>query len=79
MQPKKLKYEMSNDVVNYILTALNRSQIVGSNVVQDAKNLLAVVTLLQTPLNREELEKDEYEALKSKFDAPKTEEKPKKK
>ena len=75
---KKLKYEMSNEVVNYLLTALNRSQIVGSNVVQDAKNLLSVVSLLQTPLNREELEKEEFEALRDKFE-PKKDEKPKKK
>lgn len=74
-----LKYEMSNEVVNYLLTALNRSQIVGSNVVQDAKNLLAVVTLLQTPSNRDELEKDEYEALRSKFDPAKDKEEKKSK
>ena len=66
-----LKYEMSQDVVNYILTALNRSQIVG---VQNAENLLAIVKLLQLPKNRDELEKDQYEALRNKFE-PQSEEK----
>jgi len=71
METKMLKYEMSQDVVNYILTALNRSQIVG---VQNAENLLAIVKLLQLPKNRDELEKDQYEALRNKFE-PQSEEK----
>ena len=74
MDNKTLKYEMGEQVVNYILNALNRSQIVG---VQSAKDLIAVVDLLQKPLNAEELEKETFEQLKNKFE-PAKEEKPKK-
>ena len=62
---------MSEAVVNYILNALNRSQNAG---VQGAKDFLSVVELLQKPLNAEDLEKEQYETLKTKFDKP-TEEK----
>lgn len=62
---KKFKYELNQDVVNYILNALNRVQIAG---VQQAQDLMEVVKLLQSPLNAEELEKENYEALKSKFE-----------
>ena len=62
---KKLKYEFDSSVVNYILNALNRNQIAG---VQQAKDLLAVIELLQKPLNADEIEKESYEALKAKFE-----------
>jgi len=62
---KKLKYEFPADVVNYIMNALNRNQIAG---VQQAKDLLAVIELLQKPLNQEEIEKEQFEALKTKFE-----------
>lgn len=62
---KKFKYELSEGVVSYILNALNRVQIAG---VQQAQDLLKVVKMLQTPLNAEELEKEQYEALKGKFE-----------
>ena len=68
MNNKKLKYEMEEQVVNYILTALNRSQIVGVKAAQD---LLAVTQLLQNPLNVEELEKETFETLKNKFEPEK--------
>ena len=61
----KLKYEFTGDVVNYILNALNRNQIAG---VQQAKDLLTVVELLQNPLNKDEIEKTQYEELKGKFE-----------
>lgn len=61
---KNFKYELSADVVNYILNALNRNQIAG---VQQAKDLLAVIELLQKPLNAEEIEKEQFEELKKKF------------
>lgn len=61
----KLKYEISGDVINYILNALNRNQIAG---VQQAKDLLSVVELLQNPLNKEDIEKEQFEQLKSKFE-----------
>jgi len=62
---KKLKYEISAEIINYILNALNRNQIAG---VQQAKDLLAVVELLQKPLNADELEKEQFETLKAKFE-----------
>lgn len=61
----KLQYALSQDVVNYILNSLNRNQIAG---VQQAKDLLTVVELLQNPLNKEEIEKAQYEELKGKFE-----------
>ena len=61
----KLKYELTNDVVNYILGALNRNQIAG---VQQAKDLMTVVELLQSPLNKDEIEKEQYKTLKDKFE-----------
>lgn len=62
---KTFKYELSEQVVNYILQALNRVQIAG---VQQAQDLMEVVKMLQSPLNADELEKETYETLKSKFD-----------
>jgi len=61
----KLKYELTAEVVNYILQALNRNQIAG---VQQAKDLLSVTEILQNPLNKDEIEKAQYEELKNKFD-----------
>jgi len=61
----KLQYALSQDVVNYILNSLNRNQIAG---VQQAKDLLTVVELLQNPLNKDEIEKAQYEELKGKFE-----------
>lgn len=61
----KFKYELSASVVNYVLGALNRNQIAG---VEQAKDLLAVVEMLQNPLNKDELEKETYESLKGKFE-----------
>lgn len=62
---KKFKYELSEGVVSYILNALNRVQIAG---VQQAQDLLEVVKLLQNPLSADELQKEQYEALKGKFE-----------
>ena len=60
-----LKYELSEDVVNYILNALNRNQIAG---VQQAKDLLTVTEILQNPLNKDEIDKARYEELRKKFE-----------
>jgi len=65
---KKFKYELNEQVVNYILQALNRVQIAG---VKQAQDLMEVVKILQTPLNADELQKEQYEALKSKFEKKK--------
>jgi len=64
----KYKYELEADIVNYVLNALNRNQIAG---VQQAKDLLTVVELLQKPLNAEEIEKEQFETLKQKFETKK--------
>jgi hypothetical protein len=61
----KLKYELTGDVVNYILNALNRNQIAG---VQQAKDLLVVIEMLQKPLNADDMEKETFETLKAKFE-----------
>lgn len=61
----KLKYELTSDIVNYILNALNRNQIAG---VQQAKDLLSVVEMLQNPTNASDLEKEQFETLKAKFE-----------
>lgn len=60
-----LNYSVPSDVVNYILQALNRNQIAG---VQQAKDLLSVTEILQNPLNKDEIEKAQYEELKNKFE-----------
>lgn len=65
MENTKLNYSLDAEVVNYILSALNRNQIAG---VQQAKDLLAVVETLQKPLNADDLEKEQFETLKAKFD-----------
>ena len=65
MNNKTLRYELTSEVVNYLLAVVNKTQIAG---VQGAKDLLTVVELLQNPLNAEEIEKETYEALKGKFD-----------
>jgi len=56
---------MTPEVVNYILNCLNRVQVAG---VEQAKDLIKVTELLQNPSNKEELEKEQYEALKGKFE-----------
>lgn len=61
---EKLKYELQPEVINFLLSILNKTSFTGVN---DAKNLLAVIEILQSPLNAEELEKEQYEKLKEKF------------
>lgn len=62
---KKLRYELTNDQANTLLEIVNRSQFSGVN---GAKVILDLVNLLQTPLNAEELEKEQFESLKEKFE-----------
>lgn len=61
----KYRYELSEDVVNYLLQAVNRVQISG---LQAAQNLLQVVEILKNPLNADEIEKEQLEALKAKYE-----------
>jgi len=65
---KKFKYELTEGVVNYLLNAVNRSQITG---VEAAQSLLQVVEILKNPTNAADLEKEQFEALKDKFEAKK--------
>jgi len=65
MQPRKLKYEFEEGIVNYILQALNKTQIAG---VEQAQSLLQVVELLKNPTNKDDLEKETLETLKAKFE-----------
>jgi len=65
---QKLKYELDAEVVNYLLQVLDNAQTRG---VQQAQTLLKVVELLKTPANQEELEKEQFEELRNKFEKPK--------
>jgi len=60
----KLNYELQPEVINFILNVLNKTTFTGVN---DAKNLLAVIEILQKPTNANDLEKEQYEKLKEKF------------
>jgi hypothetical protein len=51
----KYRYDLSEQAVNFLLNALNRVSIQG---IQNAKNLITVMELLQNPLNADELEKE---------------------
>ena len=65
MNNKKLKYEFSEEVVNYLLNSLNRDQLAS---IQQAKDLMTIVELLQNPIRKDELEREQYEKLKEKFE-----------
>lgn len=65
MKNKPLKYELSQEEVNYLLQALNRVQIVG---LQSAESLVHMFAKLKTPLNKEDLEKEQLESLKGKYE-----------
>jgi hypothetical protein len=61
MENKTLHYQLSPQVVDYLLNAINKVQIVG---VQAATDLLEVTKLLQNPSNKDDLQKEQYEQLK---------------
>lgn len=63
---KLLKYELQPQVVKYLLNAVNTQSIRGE---QQARDLMAVLELLRTPANKEELEKESLEELKSKYES----------
>ena len=71
MEKQLLKYEMSQEVVTYLLKACNTQQIRGVN---EATDLLNVVKMLQDPINAEDIEKEQLKVLKEKFE-PKKEKK----
>lgn len=59
------KYDLPVPVVQYILRALENQQVRGS---QQCKDLLQVQELLSSPLNKEDLEKEALENLKTKYE-----------
>jgi len=61
---KKLNYSLSNEVVNFILSALWRVQF---NSFESAESLIRVKNIFLNPDNKDELEKEAYEQLKEKF------------
>lgn len=69
-----LKYELTPGAVDVLLRVLDKTQVSG---IQNAQSLLQLVEILKNPLNAEELEKEQFEALKTKFD-PKEDTKKKK-
>ena len=72
MANQKLKYEFDVQVVNYILTVLDKVQIAG---IQSAQDLITITQLLKNPLNKDDLDKEIYENLKEKFEKKTEEEK----
>jgi hypothetical protein len=70
MEEKNLKYEFTGNEVNWLLNILNRIQVAG---IDQAKELLFMTEKLQKPLNASELEKEQYEKLKEKFNKDKKE------
>jgi len=61
----KLKYELTVEQVNTLLDIVNRTQMSG---VQGAKAILGLAELLQNPLNKDDIEKEQYTTLKEKFE-----------
>ena len=61
----KLKYELTVEQVNTLLDIVNRTQMSG---VQGANAILGLAELLQNPLNKDDIEKEQYTTLKEKFE-----------
>ena len=62
---KKLDYSLDSEVVNYLLQVLGNTQFRG---IEQAEMMLRVKTILQSPSNQEELEKEQLENLKTKYE-----------
>jgi len=60
-----LNYTFTADEINTLLEIVNRTQVSGVN---GAKTIIALAEKLQNPLNKEEIEKEQYETLKNKFE-----------
>jgi hypothetical protein len=59
------KYEMTAEQANILLDIINRTQFSG---VDGANTILGLVNLLKNPSNLEELEKEQFDKLKGKFE-----------
>ena len=62
---ENLKYEFTADEINTLLEIVNRTQVSGVN---GAKTIIALAKKLQNPLNKDDIEKAQYEELKGKFE-----------
>ena len=59
------KYELNPAAVSYLIRAVNSQQVRGE---QSAQDLMSVLNLLRSPLNTDELEKEQLESLKAKYE-----------
>lgn len=62
-----LKYELDQEVVKYLIGALNSVPIRG---VKQAQSMLSVISILENPMNKEEIEKSKLQELKDKYEKP---------
>lgn len=60
------KYELQPAVVQYLLNAVNSIQTRGE---QSARDLITVLDILRKPSNIDDLEKEQLETLKSKYES----------
>lgn len=72
---KSYKYEFNLAVVQYLQRAVESQQVRGE---QQAKDLVSILDLLRVPTNAEELEKENLETLKAKYEPVTGDAKPKK-
>jgi hypothetical protein len=66
MAQPSYKYEVAPAVAEYLYRACNAQQIRGE---QQAKDLVAVLEVLRNPKNAGELEKEQFEKLKAKYES----------
>jgi len=59
------KYEPTLAIVQYLMRAVDAQQVRGEKQADDLK---AVMEFLRNPVNKDELEKEQYEQLKSKYE-----------
>ena len=59
------KYELNPGVVQYLLRSVESQQIRGE---QQARDLVSVLEILRNPKNMADLEKDQLESLKAKYE-----------
>lgn len=72
MNSKTYNYELPPAVVEYLVKAVNSVQIRGE---QAAKDMMTVLDMLRHPKNIGDLEKDQLEVLKAKYEPIKEEKK----
>lgn len=65
---KKLMYSFSQEEVQFLVNAVNRLQVAG---VESARSIVYMDEKLRKPDNIDELEKDQLESLKAKYESKK--------